>query len=208
MNVATTFHHPLPFRAMAALALLMTAGLPCAPALAGTGKDGPGEAGWERASALGRAIEANAQMKAYRERLEFRRSADRGEHSVGRDVEVRLDAAAKTASTVFFFDNMEAGTNGWTTAAYTGADLWHQTTLDASSPSHSWWPGNDLLGTYGTGARINGAAVSPAVNLAGAVGPLTLLFTENFYTERGWDYCMVDVSTDGGGSWIALRPCT
>ncbi len=152
-----------------------------------------------------RAMEANAQMAELKDRLRREKANGTELSSLRHRVRVGLNASTPTASTIFFYDNMESGVNGWTTAAYTGSDAWHRTTVDASSATHSWWPGVDPAENYATGARINGAAITPDINLGAAVGPLTLLFTENFYTERGWDYCMVDASTDGGTSWIPLR---
>ena len=35
--------------------------------------------------------------------------------------------------------------------------------------------------------------------------PITLEFFEYYETEEGYDYCMVDVSVDGGASWTPLR---
>jgi len=161
-----------------------------------------------RISPIRRAMEARAQMKE----LEQLKGAAAGQgmnslSSVREKVGITLNDATQTSSTIFFYDNAEGGLNGWTTALYGGTtdDIWHQTTVDASSATHSWWPGIDVDTNYWTGRRINTAAITPAIDLTTAVAPLTLLFTENFYTERGWDYCMVDVSTDGGANWAPLR---
>ena len=167
--------------------------------------DQPGTARRPQVSYGQRAMEANAQRAEYRQRVQLLKSDAPTLSSVRKDVQVRLNPSAQSSSTIFFYDNVEGGLNGWTTVAYTGSDIWHQTTVDASSPTHSWWPGIDLAQNYATGERINGAAITPAINLGAAIAPLTLLFTENFYTERGWDYCMVDVSTDGGSNWTPLR---
>jgi len=160
-----------------------------------------------RISPVQRAMEANAQMREFRRRSEIQKGELNTLSAARQKVGIELRDASQTSSTVFFYDKMETGVNGWTTALYGGAtdDIWHQTTVDASAATHSWWPGIDGQLDYWTGNRINTAAISPAINLTTASAPLTLLFTENFYTERGWDYCMVDVSTNGGGSWSPLR---
>ncbi len=160
-----------------------------------------------RTSPIQRAMEANAQMRELQRRTGLAKGNTDGLTAVRDRVGIELNDASKTSSTVFFYDKMEAGVNGWTTALYGGAtdDIWHQTTVDASSPTHSWWPGIDGQADYWTGRRINTAAITPAIDLTAAGAPLTLLFTENIYTERGWDYCMVDVSTDAGASWTPLR---
>ena len=38
-----------------------------------------------------------------------------------------------------FFDDMESGINGWTTAQLAGANPWGQSTARSSSPTHSWF---------------------------------------------------------------------
>ncbi len=109
--------------------------------------------------------------------------------------------------TVLFNDDMESGTNGWTTELIGGSsdDLWHQTTTNANSATTSWWCGVVGQGNYNTGSQINTALISPVVDLSSVVAPVTLSFAENYDTESGWDYCMVDASTDGGSNWTSLR---
>jgi len=104
-----------------------------------------------------------------------------------------------------FFDDMESGINGWTTEAYEVDDLWHQTQISSNSPVTSWWCGIEGQGNYNTGNRINTAAISPSIDLRHYNPPITLQFFESYNTEWGWDYCMVDVTTDGGTSWVSLR---
>src|SRR6266852_3231095 len=152
-----------------------------------------------------RAMNAEQQLREYRQQVHLSKEKFRGISSVHSEVGIRIDRASKTSSTIFFYDNMESGANGWTTAAYTGSDIWQQTTLNASSPTHSWWPGVALQSNYDNGTRIDNALISPAINLTSDVAPIELLFTENYVTERGWDYCMVDVSTNAGINWTHLR---
>jgi len=108
---------------------------------------------------------------------------------------------------IIFYDDMESGLNGWTTELYGGApdDLWHQTNMAFNSPVTSWWCGIEAFGNYNTGNRINTAAISPPINLPVAFETFTLEFFETYETESGWDFCMVDVTTDGGANWIPLR---
>ncbi len=205
MNLDKTFLNISQFRWLVFIGLvLIAATILASPDLQASG-DQSGPAYRSQVSYAQRAMEANAQMSEYRQRVELRKYGDGTLSSVRQSVQVKLNASAQTSSTIFFYDNMESGANGWTTVAYSGSDIWHQTTVDASSPTHSWWPGIEMMQNYATGARIDGAAITPSINLGAAVAPLTLLFTENFYTERGWDYCMVDVSTDGGAIWTPLR---
>ncbi|MBI4548540.1 MAG: T9SS type A sorting domain-containing protein [Ignavibacteriae bacterium] len=158
-------------------------------------------------SKMERAMRAAQQLRDFRKRIASLSKQERIKDalSVPAEVSIRINTEIQTASTIFFYDNMESGTNGWTTGVYSGDDLWHQTTLNASSPTHSWWAGIDSQSNYTTGARVNTALISPNIDLTSAVAPLTVLFTENYFTERGWDYCMVDISTDSGMTWTHLR---
>ncbi|MCP4712552.1 MAG: hypothetical protein GY869_28335, partial [Planctomycetes bacterium] len=108
-------------------------------------------------------------------------------------------------SSTLFFDDIENGINGWTTVVYGVDDLWHQTTLSANSPVTSWWCGVDTSQTYATGNTINTAVVSPPIDLSGVTDPTTLYFYEFFDTESGWDFANVEISSDGGVYWQALR---
>jgi len=156
-------------------------------------------------SFLERQMNAAQQLKEYRDRTSHFGKGARGTDAARKEVEIKINSEAKTSSSIFFYDNIEGGLNGFTSIAYSASDVWHQSTLKATSATHSWWPGIELQENYDNGSRINDALISPSISLAGAVGPIRLLFAENIVTERGWDYCMVDVSTDGGSSWIPLR---
>ncbi len=107
--------------------------------------------------------------------------------------------------TIVFFDDMEHGDNGWTRQVYGVDDLWHRTTRASNSPVTSWWCGLESTGNYSTGNTIRTAAVSPPISLVNFSAPIALEFYESFQTEPGYDYCMVDVSTDGGMTWTPLR---
>ncbi|MBI1807285.1 MAG: immune inhibitor A, partial [Ignavibacteria bacterium] len=154
-----------------------------------------------------RAMNAAQQLREYHHRVanEAANLKLRGLSKAPAEVGIKINREMKTSSTIFFYDNMESGINGWATEAYTGSDLWHQSTLNAGSPTHSWWAGVENQSNYVNGTRINNALKSPSIDLTSAVAPLRLLFTENYMTELGWDYCIVDVSTDGGTNWTHLR---
>ncbi len=104
-----------------------------------------------------------------------------------------------------FFENVEGGVPGWTTMLYSGADnLWHPSDIAGHDSSKSFWCGINGGSDYDTGNRINTALVSPSIDLT-SVTVATLSFWENYNTEPGWDYCMVDISINSGASWINLR---
>jgi len=147
-----------------------------------------------------RAANAALELQLYHQRIESAKAKAGTLMGIPPEVGITIRKDLHTASTIYYYDDMESGTNGWT-----GVGLWHQTTRDANSPTHSWWPGVDSSGTYTTGARVNDALFSPALDLTTAVGPVSLLFTENYVTESGWDFCMVDVAVDGSPIWNHLR---
>jgi len=153
-----------------------------------------------------RLIKAAEQLRAGQSRVAFNKLNRATSEAAAADFGIKINRDVKTSSTIFFYDNMENGTNGWTTEVYGGsADLWHQTTRDASSPTHSWWCGVEDSGTYNTGHRVNTALISPPVNLAGAIGSVQLVFAENYFTEKKWDRCWVDATTDNGSTWNTIR---
>jgi hypothetical protein len=105
---------------------------------------------------------------------------------------------------VRFHEDFESGPNGWTTRVLSGPPLWHATQRSYNSPTHAWWCGDEATGNYNFGL-VQTMAVSPVIDLQGTLPPVTLQFFEWFDTEPGWDYCIVDVSTDGGATWTHLR---
>jgi PKD repeat protein len=92
-----------------------------------------------------------------------------------------------------FSDDVESGTNGWTTDA-----PWAITTESAHSPTHSW---TDSPGVnYGNNLAIS--LTSPVFDLSDYSG-LTLNYWQICDTEAGYDYCTVEASTDGI-TWNAI----
>ncbi|MBI5216319.1 MAG: T9SS type A sorting domain-containing protein [Ignavibacteriae bacterium] len=157
-----------------------------------------------------RALSANEQLNDYNLRIQQSTKLNKigaNTFALKPEVQIKLNESMQTTSTVFFYDNMENGTNGWTTQILFEAfdDIWHQTTSNASSATHSWWAGVEGQGNYNTGNRINVGLVSPSIDLSFAVAPISLLFAESFATEQGWDFCMVEISIDDGSSWLPLR---
>jgi len=104
----------------------------------------------------------------------------------------------------YFYDNMENGINSWTVDTHNDT-LVHITTANYSSPSHSWWFGNENSGTYANGNRVDQSLISPTIDLSWVSGPFILAFVENYITEQYKDLCMIDVTTDDGASWTSLR---
>ena len=90
-----------------------------------------------------------------------------------------------------------------TTLDFSGAgDLWHITSSYWNSSSHSWWCANEATGDYDFGL-IENSLISPEISLMNT--PATLEFWEWYDTEPWFDLCGVDITINGGSSWIPLR---
>ena len=103
-----------------------------------------------------------------------------------------------------FEDDMENGANGWTLGDGSIFNTWQQTTDNAVSGTTSWNAENlDEISDQ----RL----VSPPIQLPGASElPLTLRFWNRQEIEAAfggdcWDAGLVEISTDGGGSWTQLQ---
>jgi hypothetical protein len=109
------------------------------------------------------------------------------------------------AEGTLFADDAEGGPGGWVPEVYARDNLWHLTERQSHSPPTSWWCGQEDRGHYGTPYGISTALISPPLDLRSLPTPLTLTFYENYITEPGFDQCLVDVSVDGGATWVPLR---
>jgi hypothetical protein len=90
-----------------------------------------------------------------------------------------------------FYDDVEGGNIGWTAQA-----PWTIVTEAAHSPTHSWTesPG----GNYADGRNVS--LTSPVFDLSEYQG-VRLNYWQICDTEATWDFCRVEVSTNGGTSW-------
>ncbi len=90
-----------------------------------------------------------------------------------------------------FEDDVESGNAGWTVQA-----PWAITPEASYSPTHSWTdsPGGD----YSNGRNVS--ITSPLFDFTGYSG-VQLNYWQICDTEAGWDYCYVEVSTNGGSTW-------
>lgn len=99
--------------------------------------------------------------------------------------------AYKMLIPVFFSDDMESGTSGWTPQS-----PWAQVHTSYHSTNTSWHdsPG----GNYSNNA--NTSLVSPSLDLSGMTD-VYLVFWHMYSLELWEDYGYVEISTDGGSSW-------
>jgi len=115
-------------------------------------------------------------------------------------------AAGNGDQIVIFYDDMENGVNGWKSENYLETQTqWHLTNFSSNSPTHAWWCGNELTGTYYNRSQVFEAIISPAIQLPAFGNTITLEFNERYIVEEGYDALMIDISSDGGENWYRLR---
>jgi hypothetical protein len=91
-------------------------------------------------------------------------------------------------------DDVETGNFGWTAEGQ-----WAITDEASASPNHSWTdsPGGDY------GNNWDRSLVSPRLDFFEVAG-VTLEFSHIYDLESGWDYALVEISTDDGGTWSTV----
>jgi PKD repeat protein len=102
---------------------------------------------------------------------------------------------ATVALGVSFYDDLEAGGDNWTHAAGQGSDQWVLSTAQSHSPTHSWFHPDP-----GTVHDVRLWNVNPLVVGAGS----TLSFWHRHQFEASYDGAVLEISTDGGGTWSDL----
>jgi len=97
-----------------------------------------------------------------------------------------------------FFDDVESDVGDWITGTTYSGWGWQITTEDAHSPTHSW---TDSPGTN-YAADASAWLESPVYDFS-TFDAVTLSFWHKYRTEPGYDFGFVEVSTDGGATWLA-----
>jgi len=87
--------------------------------------------------------------------------------------------------------------DSWTTSSTPVANTWKVSTLKSQSPPYSFYVENMVI------AADQKLEISNPIALAAGTSP-KLVFSHIFNTEDGWDGGVVEVSTNGGGSWTDL----
>ncbi len=107
---------------------------------------------------------------------------------------VFLFSLGTMAQSVVFTDNFESGSNNWT---LTGS--WGLSTAASHSTSHSLT--ESPTGNYANSLNYITASMSNGVNLTSALSA-NLSFWAKYSIEGGFDYMYVDVSANGGSTWV------
>jgi predicted deacylase len=98
-----------------------------------------------------------------------------------------------TLASPLFYDDLESGMARWTGG-------WSATTSQSHSPTHC--ATDSPSGNYANNAYTLMTLANP-VNLSGQSTAL-LSFWHRYDTEAGYDFCYVQVSTNGGTSWTQV----
>jgi len=95
-----------------------------------------------------------------------------------------------------FSDNFENGIDNWISS-----DLdWDTTSVRFSSSNYAIT--DSPLGNYSNYSNTHLVLEHP-IDLSGTTQPV-LAFWQNFYTQGSYDFCIVDISDDGGFNWVEL----
>ncbi len=102
-------------------------------------------------------------------------------------------------------DNVEGGAGTWT-ASGTAGSVWHIDTCRANSPTRAWKAGASDAPTCSAqyGNTVTTDLTSAAISLGAAGHGLHLRYSEYYATESGYDWCVPQISTNGGASWTDL----
>jgi PKD repeat protein len=101
-----------------------------------------------------------------------------------------------SAQVTVFSDNFESGTTNWTLSS-----TWGLSTTSSHSTSHSLT--ESPTGNYGNNLSNITATMANGVNLSTALSA-NLSFWAKYNIEAGFDYMYIDVSANGGTSWVNI----
>jgi PKD repeat protein len=104
---------------------------------------------------------------------------------------------ATVALGVSFSDDIESGDGLWSHQAAQGTDNWAISTAQSHSPTHAWYVPDDPVVTDSYLWNTDPVAVGPGS---------TLTFWHRHQFESSYDGAVLEISTDGGGSWTDLGP--
>ena len=117
--------------------------------------------------------------------------------------------SARGEQVTLFFDNMESGTNGWTSTGSTngideGPNYWHLSTAEYWSSSHSWRYADPAVGGYPSDSDNWGLLQSPAISVTNVTNALLTVKMSIAYESQYpfWDDSASIMIYDGT-NWIS-----
>ncbi|MBN2433273.1 MAG: choice-of-anchor J domain-containing protein [Acidobacteria bacterium] len=123
-------------------------------------------------------------------------------HETGTTLEPFYETVNADWRMSIFFDDMEcAGDGGWTHSAGVGSDDWQKVTTSAHSPVQSWFSAD-----YPSAKDVY--LVTPALSLYDSA-KMSFWHKRNMEVqgnEWAYDGCVLEISTNGGGTWTDLGP--
>ena len=105
-----------------------------------------------------------------------------------------LVAGSCSAATLPFYDDFESGLGNWSSGG-----AWGLTTARYASPGHAV---TDSPGSFYVNNTDASLALGVSLDLTGATRP-ALGFQHQYALETGYDFGFVEVSTNGGSTWLA-----
>ncbi len=109
-----------------------------------------------------------------------------------------------------FYDDMEAGDNGWAAVSLAGTIKWHRIaeptcSPSASSPSASWYFGTDATCSFAATNRVAGRLISPPVFDLVENAELSFHWRKGTEcTSCDYDKATVQISADQGATWTQV----
>lgn len=113
-----------------------------------------------------------------------------------------------------YAEGFEDGLGGWTLGQNKVDTRTYLTTFAHGTPAFATGPAavsGKVWGTNLVGSYVNnecGAVTSPAIDLTGVSGAVSLEYRQWLRTENAYDAGIVSASTDGGATWTILTPTT
>jgi PKD repeat protein len=120
-----------------------------------------------------------------------------GENACGTGSWSQVFHFATVALQSIFYDDMEGGSGNWSHQAGSGTDAWALVTDQSHSPTHAWFHPDPTVVTDSRLWNTNPVQVG-----AGS----TLTFWHRYQFEDGYDGAVLEISTNGGGTWDDLGP--
>lgn len=87
---------------------------------------------------------------------------------------------------------------------WTATGLWHLSSKRSASPIFSYWFGDEMFGSYGTGSAVSGELRSPRIDLSSM--SYAYLLWEQVVDIDSDELAVVEVSTESGGysDWMSV----